>query len=110
MRVFVTEATGVIGRQAVPRLLQAGHSVTGVARTDVAAGWQRAVGAPPPRRLPGWLARMLHGGTTGLLTVSQRVSNRRFRQAAGWEPRYPSVEAGWPTVATPEDTDPWQVA
>jgi uncharacterized protein YbjT (DUF2867 family) len=26
MRVLVTGATGVIGRQAVPRLLQAGHT------------------------------------------------------------------------------------
>jgi nucleoside-diphosphate-sugar epimerase len=27
MRVLVTGATGVVGRQAVPRLLQAGHTV-----------------------------------------------------------------------------------
>ena len=33
MRVFMTGATGVIGRRAVPLLLAAGHRVTGVART-----------------------------------------------------------------------------
>ena len=69
-----------------------------------------ALGAPPPRRLPGWLARLLLGGVTGLLTVSQRASNRRFREATGWRPRYPGVQAGWPTVATPAAPGRRQVA
>ena len=33
MKVFVTGATGVIGRRIVPRLIQAGHQLTAVART-----------------------------------------------------------------------------
>jgi nucleoside-diphosphate-sugar epimerase len=33
MRIFVTGATGVLGRRVVPRLLEAGHEVTAVART-----------------------------------------------------------------------------
>jgi nucleoside-diphosphate-sugar epimerase len=59
-----------------------------------------ALGAPPPRRLPVWVARRLLGSVADLLTVSQRVSNQAFRRAAGWEPRHPSVVAGWPTVGT----------
>src|SRR5689334_11835358 len=33
VKIFVTGATGVIGRRVVPRLIQAGHQVTAVART-----------------------------------------------------------------------------
>jgi nucleoside-diphosphate-sugar epimerase len=69
-----------------------------------------ALGAPPPRRLPGWLARLVLGGAAGLFTVSQRVSNRRFCQATGWRPRHPSVEAGWPTLAAPAGPAQRQVA
>jgi nucleoside-diphosphate-sugar epimerase len=47
MNVLVTGATGVIGHQAVSRLLQAGHDVAGVVRSDAGAGWLRAVGAKP---------------------------------------------------------------
>ena len=34
MRIFVTGATGVLGRRAIPALLAAGHSVTGVSRSS----------------------------------------------------------------------------
>jgi nucleoside-diphosphate-sugar epimerase len=34
MRVFVAGATGAMGRQLVPRLLEAGHQVTGMTRTE----------------------------------------------------------------------------
>ncbi|MFA5885025.1 MAG: NAD(P)-dependent oxidoreductase [Acidimicrobiia bacterium] len=45
--VFVTGATGVLGRATVPRLLVAGWSVTAVARSDAAADALRAAGAQP---------------------------------------------------------------
>ena len=32
MRIFVAGATGVVGRRLVPRLTEAGHEVTGMAR------------------------------------------------------------------------------
>lgn len=49
MRVFVTGATGVIGRRAVPALVTAGHTVTGVARDDGKAEALRSAGADPVR-------------------------------------------------------------
>ena len=49
MKIFVTGATGVIGRRVVPQLIQAGHQVTGLARTDRKEALLRQFGATPVR-------------------------------------------------------------
>ncbi len=47
MKTLITGATGAIGREAVPRLIGAGHEVTGVARTESGRSWLTEVGARP---------------------------------------------------------------
>ncbi len=59
----------------------------------------RSLDAPSPRRMPEMLARVMMGHAAKVLTVSQRVSNRRFREASGWRPRYRSAAHGWPEIA-----------
>lgn len=54
----------------------------------VAAGAGRAL--IPPR----WITWLL-GENARALARSQRVSNKRFRQATGWAPRYPNAREGW---------------
>ncbi len=47
MRVFVAGATGAMGRQLIPRLVQAGHRVTGMTRTEAKQELLREWGAEP---------------------------------------------------------------
>ena len=47
MRVFVTGATGALGRRLIPGLVAAGHQVTATTRTPGKAGSLRAAGAEP---------------------------------------------------------------
>lgn len=47
MRVFVTGATGALGRHLVPRLVAAGHEVTASTRTPAKAAQLREAGAEP---------------------------------------------------------------
>jgi nucleoside-diphosphate-sugar epimerase len=56
------------------------------------------MGSPAPRRIPRSAARMALGKAATLLTTSQRVSNRHFRETTGWAPRFASVIDGWPDV------------
>ena len=47
MRVFVAGATGAIGRQLVPRLVAAGHEVTGITRSESKQAMLAELGAVP---------------------------------------------------------------
>lgn len=47
MRIFVTGATGVIGRRLIPLLIQGGHTVTATARSPEKSAWLDRLGARP---------------------------------------------------------------
>jgi nucleoside-diphosphate-sugar epimerase len=57
-----------------------------------------AADARPWLRYPGTSALLLGDRTTSL-TRSIRASNRRFKDAAGWTPAYPSAREGWSATA-----------
>lgn len=64
-----------------------------------AAGYLRyfakRLGAPDPRHVPVWLARMLAGSAAvDFMTASTRTSNRKFREELGWKPRFPNYREG----------------
>jgi len=56
-----------------------------------------AAGIAPPRAIPKWLTP-LGGSAMRLLSRSQRISNRRFRAASGWSPRYACARDAWGDV------------
>ena len=68
-----------------------------VTRREYVDAVGRAVGRNRVFLYPGRLAK-LGGKNFDTLTRSQRVSNRKFREATGWAPQYPSVREGWPAV------------
>jgi 2-alkyl-3-oxoalkanoate reductase len=55
-----------------------------------------AVGAPPPRRVPAWLARLLAGDHgVVLMTEVRGASNAKAKRDLGWHPAHPSWREGF---------------
>ena len=67
-------------------------------RTDYFAALADAFGIKAPKIPPAALGK-LGGKRLGPLARSHRVSNRRFRDATGWAPQYPSPREGWKAIA-----------
>jgi adhesin HecA-like repeat protein len=66
-------------------------------RRDYAASLAAAVGRTRLRGAPRLLLRA-GGARAAVLARSQRVSNRRLREATGWAPTFPSMRAAWPDI------------
>jgi nucleoside-diphosphate-sugar epimerase len=87
MHVFITGATGVVGRRAVPRLTRAGHLVTAVARTPgqrarLARHGARAIGLDLFDRAAVIRAVEGHDAVINLATHIPRSSARMFLPGA----------------------------
>lgn len=54
-----------------------------------------ALSVPPPRFPPRWLSQLL-GSLGETIARSQRISNKKLRNASRWSPKYPSIRDGWP--------------
>jgi 2-alkyl-3-oxoalkanoate reductase len=59
----------------------------------------KALGAPPPRKVPVWLAK-LFAGELGVITMTQLrgASNAKAKRELGWTLRYPSWRQGFEAV------------
>lgn len=68
-----------------------------VTKREFAEVMARALGKKPPHFVPKTVVKAA-GSKASYLMRSQRVSNRRFKEATGWSPRYPSVREGMPPV------------
>jgi nucleoside-diphosphate-sugar epimerase len=55
--------------------------------------------------MPRWLMGMLASATVDMLSRSQRISNRRFKEVAGWAPTVPDARVGWARIADAARTD-----
>jgi 2-alkyl-3-oxoalkanoate reductase len=54
------------------------------------------LGAPPPRRMPVWLGRILAGDVpVSMMTRMRGSSNAKAKRELGWQPRYPSWREGF---------------
>lgn len=55
-----------------------------------------ALGAKPPRRIPGWVARLVAGADLASTAVSMRgASNVKAKRELGWQPAHPSWRQGF---------------
>ena len=69
---------------------------TPLAVRDWVPAFAESLGAKPPRRVPTWMARVATGPIpTHISTTVRGASNRKFRDATGWRPRFPDARDGF---------------
>ncbi len=111
---LVGAATGVVSfievgdaASATVAALDRGQGVYNVVDDDPAPmsewlpGFAAALKAPPPRRVPVWLARLVAGRQIADFALNGRgASNARARRELGWSPAHPSWRQGFADSTT----------
>lgn len=87
-------ATAVVAALTVPAGIYNVVDDEPVDRREWAGAFASSLGVKPPRFVAK-VAKPLVGRKVEMLMRSQRVSNRRFKEASGWAPRFPSVREGF---------------
>ena len=59
-----------------------------------------AIGAPPPRKVPRWVARLMGEHVVALMCEVRGASNAKARRELGWTPRWPTWREGFAQLAT----------
>ncbi len=75
-------------------------------KRDYVDAFATAFGLPHLRLTPPVVLRILARSSASALSASQRVSNRRFQDATGWQPATRSAREGWAAVAAAHSTKP----
>jgi nucleoside-diphosphate-sugar epimerase len=65
-----------------------------------------AMGAPAPRHVPRWVARLMGEHLVVMMTEVRGASNAKIRRELGWEPKWPTWREGFAALAR----DPERVA
>ncbi len=86
MRIFVTGASGVVGRRAVPLLVEAGHQVTAVGRSEVkrAALRQQGATAVDLDLFDSRSLRRCLAGHDAIINLATHMPSSTFRMTLPW--------------------------
>ena len=58
-------------------------------------GLAAAIGAPPPRKVPRWVARLMGEHVVSLMCEVRGASNAKARSELDWAPRWPTWREGF---------------
>ncbi len=59
----------------------------------------QAIGAPPPRKVPRWVGRLLGEHVIAMMCEARGASNAKAKALLDWEPRWTSWREGFPALA-----------